>query len=155
MRIKLNILILLFISTNVCAEVYTKYFGRFDSIPVTIITKSKKSKQEYISIRNRRRSAPYGFEVPGQATLRVSKSYYKEYEPIVISYSHFPEYSTGWVSITEAYRQPIHNERIDAKGSSGQMTFKGLPKGNYKVYGFAVWRRNKKKCTNTVYFKVR
>jgi len=153
MRIKLSIFILLFTSTNVYAEVYTRYFGGFDPIPVTVIIKSKKSKQEYI--RNRRRSIPYGFEVPGQATLRTLKDYYKEYESIVVFYSRFPEHSTGWVSITEAHRQPIHNERINAKDSSGRMIFKGLPKGNYKVYGFAVWRRNKKRCTNTIYFKVR
>lgn len=155
MKIKLIIFILLFTSTNVYAEVYTRYFGGFDPIPVTVIIKSKKSKQEYISIRNRRISTPYGFEVPGQATLRILKDYYKEYESIEVFYSHFPEYSTGWISITEAYRQPIHNERINVKGSSGRVVFKGLSKGNYKVYGFAVWRRSKKKCTNTVYFKVR
>jgi len=98
-------------------------------------------------------SNSYGF--PGQSTIRTSKDCYKEHESITISYSYFPEYSTGWVSITEAFRQPIHNQRIMARGSSGQMKFKGLPKGNYKAYGFAVWKRNKKRCTNTTYFKVR
>ncbi len=150
MKLKLGILILSFVSTNVCAEVHNRCFGGFDPVPITVI--NKKTKKE---CKKNIRSTPYGFEVPGQATIKTSKNYYKEYESITVCYHHFPEHSTGWVSITEANRRPIHNEWIKAKGSSGKMIFKGLPMGNYKAYGYAVWKRDKKRCTNTVYFKVR
>ena len=143
-----------FLYTNVSAEVITRTFGGFDPIPVTIIhsKKIKKTKKDY---KQNRRSTSHAFEVPGRATIKTNKDYYKEHKPITIYYHHFPEYSTGWISITEAYKQPIHNERIKVKGSSGKLCFKGLPKGNYKAYGFAIWKRDRKYCTNTTYFKVR
>ena len=100
-------------------------------------------------------STSYSFEVPGRATIKVSKKCYRQYESITVYYYHFPNYSTGWVSITEANGRPIHNEWIKVRGPSGKLSFRGLTRGNYKAYGYAVWKRNKKYCTNTTYFKVR
>ena len=91
----------------------------------------------------------------GQSTIKTNKNYYSKQESIIVYYYHFPEYSTGWISITEARGRPIHNEWIKVKGSSGKLKFRGLPKGRYKVYGYSTWKSNKKYCTNTAYFKVK
>ena len=89
------------------------------------------------------------------STIDTSKNYYNKYESIIVYYKQFPEHSTGWISITEAGIRPIHNEWIKTRSTQGKLKFKGLPRGNYKVYGYSVWKRNKKRCTNTIYFKVR
>ena len=96
----------------------------------------------------------YGFELPGQSNIKTNKDCYDSQESIIVDYKQFPEHSTGWVSITEADGTPVHNEWIKVNSSSGKLEFKGLPKGEYKVYGYSTWKRDKKRCTNTTYFKV-
>jgi hypothetical protein len=114
-------------------------------VAVTIVFGVALIRREADRVRHpvpRQESAPAAPKTyPGAASLSTSRPSYAPGEPIVVRYDGLPGSAYDWVTIVEAgAAEKTYREWHYAEGhTGGEMTFQGLPAGEYQVRAFFDW----------------